>query len=287
MASSPDIKVFSYLDYRQYLKDLFHAEKDRKKFFSYSYFAKISGFGSTGYLKMIMDGQRNISLKSVIKISQAFKLQKKEAAYFESLVLFNQAKTDEERERYLDQLISLNPKRAKLTGITREKYEYFTKKHYAIIRELIAIPDFQEDPEWISKHLSPPITPKEAEKTIETLLNLKMIKRDKNGKLVQSEATVTPPPEVQALEVFQYHGQMLSLAKEALLKTQEQLRDISALTIPITLETLPEIKKRIQELREGIIDLVNKGDQNFDEVYQINIQCFPATKLTVKQKNKV
>lgn len=280
-----DITVYGYMDFRAYLRDRFAYEKKTKKFFSFRYFARITGFGSSGYLKMVMDGDRNLSPNTISLVSKAFKLPKKEAAYFESLVLYNQAKSDQERDLYLERLAALQPTPV-MTEVELDKYEYFTKRHFVIIREMIAVPGFIEDPAWIASKLTPPIKPKEALHALEVLLRLGLITRGQDGKLIQTNVTITTPSEIPAIEIFQYHGQMLSLAREALAKTRDDERDITALTIPIPSELLPEIKKRIQEFREGIINLVNSGGPQYHEVYQINIQCFPVSKIHEKMKDR-
>lgn len=276
-----DVTVFQYLDYREFLRARFNAEKRVKKFFSFRYFARITGFGSSGYLKMVIDGQRNLSPTAIHQIAKAFKLPRKESAYFEALVLYNQAQNDTERDLYLDRLAALRPA-AHMTELERDKYEYFTRRHFVIIREMVTVPGFEEDYDWIASRLTPPIKAKEAQHAIEVLLRLGLLQRDGDGKLQQADVTITTPGEIPALEIYQYHGQMLGLAREALVHVREAERDITGLTIPLPLALLPEVKRRIRELREGIIELVNRGNLPYHEVYQINIQCFPVSRIHEK-----
>jgi uncharacterized protein (TIGR02147 family) len=280
----PEPNIFIYTDYRVYLKDAYVYEKSLKKYFSFRYFARITGFGSSGYLKMVMDGQRNISPSSIGLFSKAFRHGKKQAAYFEALVLCNQAKTDQARDLYMERLSNLQPSRA-MTDLDRDKYEYFTQRHYVIIREMVALPDFKDDPAWIAKNLSPPMRPKSAQHALEVLERLGLIRKE-NGRWVQTDVVLSTPPEVPAIEIFQYHGQMLSLAKEALVKVSEGIRDITALTIPIQPELILEIKKKIQDFRQSIIDVVNRGSQEYHEVFQINVQMFPVTRVKTKEKGE-
>ncbi len=275
-----------YLNFREYLRDAFSAEKKAKRYFSHAYLAKVCGFGSTGYIKMVIDGQRNLSAKSIHKVAQAFGLAKKQSAYFETLVFLNQAKTESERETFRERLLALMPKRPKLAGLAKDKYDYFTKSYYAIIREMVALPNFNEDPQWIAKQISPIISPLQAQRSLKTLLDLGLIERTKTGKLVQTDKVISTPEEIQSREVFQYHSQMLDRAKEALTTIHEDLRHVTALTLPITFETLPLLKEKIQELREAVLHAVNTGDANFDEVYQLNIQCFPVTKISDRMRLK-
>lgn len=271
------INLFSYMDYRQYLKDRYIDEKAAKKHFSFRYFSRIAGFGSAGYLKMVMNGDRNLSAASINQFARALKFSKRETAYFEALVLFNQASTDQERDLYFERLSSLKPP-VKLQGIEKDQYEYFSQKYFVVIREMVALPNFKEDPKWIAKNVKPSIKPKEAAHAVEVLLRLGLLKRDDSGKLVQSDASLTTPAEVNSMEVYNFHQSMLNEAKKTMLTISPELRDITSLTIPIPKESLKEIKERIKSFREEIIDFINKGPQNYHEVYQLNAQLFPITK---------
>lgn len=270
------MEIYQYTDYRKYLQDAYQELKAKKKSFSFRSFSLVAGCGSPSYLKMVIDGKRNLSLKSLVGFNKALGHAKKEARYFEALVFFNQARGDEERKEFLDRLNALRPK-PELSGIEKYQQEYLTRSHFAVIREMIALPDFKEDYEWIAHHLRPAIKPKEAEYAIELLTKLKMIKRDPKGKLVQTEASIGTPPEVHDLDVSQYHHEMLTLAWDSFLKEPQEYRDITAVTVPIPLKMLPVIKRMLYETMRGIIDKINKGPTDYYEVYQINFQCFPMT----------
>jgi uncharacterized protein (TIGR02147 family) len=79
--------IYDYIDYRQYLHDyyLYHKTKDSE--FSYRFLAKMIGFSSPNFVKLVIDGQRNIGKESLPKIIDALGLKKKEAEYFSYLVL--------------------------------------------------------------------------------------------------------------------------------------------------------------------------------------------------------
>ncbi len=274
MSNQPDL--FSYFDYRQYLKDRYEAEKIRTKHFSFRYFARVAGLSSSGYLKMVMDGSRNLSPTSINQFSKALKFNKKQAAYFEALVLFNQAKSDRERDNYFDRLSALRPA-VQLKGLEKDQYEYFTKKHFVFLREMVALPHFQEDAAWIAKQFRPALKTKDVEHSLEVLLHLGLLGRDSNGELVHSDASITKPAEVDSVEVYNFHQDMLNEAKLAMLTAEPSRRDITSLTIPIPKKSLMEIKQRIKNFREELIDYVNKGSEEYHDVYQLNLQLFPVT----------
>ena len=92
------VDVFSYLDYRQLLQDLYADRKKTDPTLSYRSLAKKVGFNSAGFFTNILRGKRGISAQIVEKFSKFFKLKIKERQYFELLVNANQAKNATKKE---------------------------------------------------------------------------------------------------------------------------------------------------------------------------------------------
>jgi uncharacterized protein (TIGR02147 family) len=276
------IDVFNYLDYRKYLHDVYHDYKAKDAKFSFRYFSRQAGFKSSSVLKMAISGTRNLTAASAVKCAKALKLKGKELEYFESLVQFNQAKTDKEKDLYFQRLSKLKP-RVKLTGITKEQYRFFTRKHYVVIREMVALPDFHEDYAWIAKTVYPSIKVAEAKKAVQTLLDIGLLTRDKDEKLQQADASLTSPSEVESFDLFHFQRELLNNAKDALIEFAPWQRDFTTLVIPIPKYKIIDVKRMIQSFREDVMDYINKGSQDYHDVFYINVQMFPAS---VTKKNR-
>lgn len=270
------LDIYSYLDYRKFLKDYFAFQKEEHGRFSFRYFAKVCGYSSPSFLKMVMDGHRKLSVAALQKLVAGMKLKTKEANYFETLVFYNQAKSEQDREHYFNRLQALRTP-LKKKEIDKDLLEYYTKKHFVIIREMVSLPHFKEDPAWIGKQFSSHLTTKEVEHALEVLLRLGLIKRDEKEKLISVDATLATKPEIQSWEVHTFHREMLKEAIDVLMKIPPEWRDITCLTIPIPFSLLPELKTRIQNFRREIAHFINNGPQDFFDVYQLNIQFFPVT----------
>lgn len=277
------MSVFEYLDYRKFLRDFLADKKRQQGRYSLRRFCKLAGFGSSGYLTMILRGTRNLSASSVRQCIQVLELHGKEAEYFENLVFFNQARDEQQHDYYYERLSALKP-RPLLTRLETCRLEYFSQKHHVVIREMVGLPEFVEDPAWIAQKMRPPITPTEAEHSIQLLISLHLLKRDGQGKLVQSEPSVTTDPEIFSREVYDFHRDTIGAAKLALLQVPPDLRDFSALTIPINDTALPIVKRKLQEMKEELVEYLNRDDHCHGEVYQINMQCFPMTQIYGKLK---
>ena len=277
------VDIFSFTDYRKYLRTVYADFKKNKRYFSYRYFSELAGFGGKNYLQMVMDGKRNLSLDSINKFCHGLHLSKREAAYFETMVLFNQTKSEEEKDRYFAQLIQLRPK-TQIEGISEDQYEYLTNSLYVILREMSALPEFNENVEWIKKNLCHDTRPSEIKKALELLERLKLLVRDKNNTLRPSGKTLETPENAQSLEILDYHRQILNETKEALINIPYDERDINSMTIPIPRPLLPVIKDLLRKCREDIVHLVNQSSHDYYEVFQINSQFFPVTQTKAGKK---
>ena len=94
------INVYEYLDYRQFLLDWYEMMKAETTFFSYRYFAQKAGINSSGFLKLVIEGKRNLTDIIAEKFIYAIKLWGKDGDYFRSLVRYNQCRSPEEKMIY-------------------------------------------------------------------------------------------------------------------------------------------------------------------------------------------
>ena len=94
------INLFTYLDYRKFLKDWYTQAKKERSSFSFRVFSKRAGFESPNFFKLVMDGKRNLTAKSLPKFIVGLKLNKQEQEFFQSLVAYTQASTHEEKDEH-------------------------------------------------------------------------------------------------------------------------------------------------------------------------------------------
>jgi uncharacterized protein (TIGR02147 family) len=266
--------IFEYGNYREYLKDYYAYSKLKNKNFSFRVFARLAGFNSPATLKRVMEGERNLSVESIQKFAKALKLNKEETLYFRSLVLMNQAAHSDEKLRYAKEIASLGKFR-KLQPLKNLQLKFYSKWYLTIVREMVCLPDFQEDPEWIARKLHPSITKKEAASAVEELLELELIKRNGEGKLVQTDNHVSTGDEVTSAFLIQYHKEILKRAAESIDSVTREKRDISSMAIGVSKDVALKLKEMIQKFRREIVEVCSQGDR-VEVVYLFNMQLFPA-----------
>lgn len=271
------IDIFHYLDCRRFLQDYYREQKEKKgSQFSFRSFGRLAGFRSPNFLKLVMEGKRNLGREGIRGFVKALKLGRDEAAYFENLVHFNQATKHEERNDYYRRLAA-SKKYREMREIEADAFVYYSRWYYAAVREMTLLPYFKESPRWIARMLSPRITEREAATALELLQKIGFLKRE-DGRLVPSERNITTSREVLSLAVTNFHRQMMAKASESIDRTPALQRDISSLTIALSVEKFQEAKRRIQEFRRELNVLLSE-DPAPAAVYQINFQLFNLSRI--------
>jgi uncharacterized protein (TIGR02147 family) len=253
--------------------------------FSYRYFSRVAGFSSPNFLKLVAEGQRNISPKSISKFAKGLGLDQEEQEVFETLVLLGQAQTDAERNRYY---LRLRKQASAAAAIRMEEAQYRVYSlWYALpIREMLVLPDFREDPSWIGRRLRPPVRASDVKAAIDLLIEVGLAVRDSQGKLKPADPTISTGPRVRSLAVRNYHRAMLDLAAKSLDGVPLELRDITALTVNLTEAQYQEVRARIAKFRREVLEMVD-DPKHVDpsekrEVYQVGFQLFPITREDIE-----
>ena len=267
--------VLQYTNYRVYLRDYYEYKKKTTAAFSLRFFAEKAGLSSHAHLKLAIDGKRNITKNTATKLIHGLGLEDQRAAYFESLVFFNQATTDEDKKIYYAQLIKASP-RSRLHKMDKAQLRIFKEWHHSAILEMVGLKDFRPIPDQISKRLRGLITPAQVTESLNLLLELGLLVKTANG-YRQSNPLITTDDEVQDVVVKMYHNQMLSLSNKMLNDLPGAERDVSALTFGIKRSDFVNLKKHLQLMRKELLDFSAKAGEA-EEVVQINIQLFPLTR---------
>lgn len=275
-------KIFTYSNYRQYLKDAYTKRKSLDSKFSYRFIAKEAGFNSSSYFLKIIGGSRDISLDLALRLADVFKLKKQERDFFQLLVQFNQAKTHSEKSHYYEKLGVF--RRSKSKVIQQNEFEIFDKWYYVAIREMLAFHHFNGDFQSLGRKLIPSITASEASKAVNLLERLGFIRKDSQGGYQKADLVISTGTEWQAMSVAGFQLQSLELARKAFDNMPRAARDISTLTLSISKGVLEEVKERIKKCREEILEL-SRDERGADGVYQLNLQFFPLTRIESEVKS--
>jgi uncharacterized protein (TIGR02147 family) len=270
-------EIHQYLDFREYLRAYYDAAKQAVPAFSFRYFSRRAGFSSPNYLKMVMDGDRGLTEKSLNQMIKGLELDKDEARFFKALVGFNQATTVEEKNACFEQ-VAASRKFRSARRIDQSMFEYLSHWYYPAIREMAARPDFRADAGWIIANIFPPIKKSQAKEALALLFEMGLLV-ERDGAVVRGEPNLTTGHEVRSLAVGNYHRQMLSKGADSIETVPREHREVSGMTMCISGETFTEIKERIHAFRESLMELAERAEGGDpDRLYQLNLVFFPLSR---------
>lgn len=266
--------VYAYNDFRLFLKDVLTERKQASRAFSQRFLLRKLGVTSSGFLANILSGKRNLPAQYVSTLGQALGLAKKQARYFETLVAFNQAKRLPEKTRLYQDLMDLKP--TDIKRIEGRELRLFSEWYYVAIRELVCFTSVRDDYEALARKLLPPILPKEAKKAVADLLEIGLLERREDGRLVQSQKALSTGDVVRSVQAAAYQRTVFRLAAEALDKVPHDERDLSTLTLTFSAATFKKAVTEIRQLRKTLLKLALEESRP-DRVFQCNLQLFPLS----------
>ena len=273
-AACPDL--FSYLDYRRYLKDWFDWKQSRNPHFSHRVFARLAGQKNPSLLGQVIAGRRNLTARTTRAFCRAMSLDDEESSFFGMLVELDRAANNTERNRIWDR-ISASRRFQQARRIEGESFRYHSRRYFPAIRELAARPDFVADPAWIAAALRPRITAEQAADALTSLQEMGLLREDASGHLRPAEATLATPHEIRDLAAHNYHAGMLSLASEAMARFPAEERHFGALTVTVPRAMLPQLKEEIAAFQERLLHRCDSITAPGEQVMQLNIQLFPLS----------
>jgi uncharacterized protein (TIGR02147 family) len=268
--------IYSYTNYRTFLKDFFSLKKESNPHFSFQVFANKAGIKARDHILRVMNGQSNLSYEGCIKFASAMDLSEKEVDYFVNMVLFNQAKNHDEQLSYfnkMSQICNATPAQR----LRQDQYNYFAEWYYSALRSFLPLYNFNNNYGMIGKYLDPPISALQVRKAIDLLCEMGLLTVDENGNYKVAAASLTAGDEVASMAINSFHRQSLELAIRSISKTPADQRDISGVTMSVSQKGFDKIKSEIQAFRKKIMSIA-ENDTEEDRVVQFNMQLFPLSK---------
>lgn len=265
--------VFQYLDYREYLKDIYEEKKTATPFFSYRYFAIKIGINYSILIRII-NKSLHLSAKKIGGVIKACNLGEKEGQYFEVLVSFNKAKDAKSAQIYFDKLLSIQSFRQDV--LVANQFKFFKKWYFCALWTLLQTTPFTGNFKELGSKLNPELSVKETKVAIALLVSLGLVKKDAQGTYHAIHSNITTGASWHSLAIAKYQKAMIKLGYESLNRFPKKERDVSTVTINIPRDSMEEIREYVGNFRRSMIKLA-ESYQEKGSVYQMNIQLFPLT----------
>ena len=281
------VDIFQYTDFRAWLKDVFQSLKDRDPKFSHRFILLRLDVKSSGWLADMLGGRRLLNRTHLLGLSRILNLSPREEFYFETLADYNQAKNLLEKNRAYEKLLTFHeiPKDI----IESDRFEYFSKWYYSAVREYLLIEPFRGDFARLGRRIRPAITSAQARESIELLEKLGFIKRLASGEFRPAVEHVKKQSAFSPVHYYQYLKSQMELGLGAMERTPKEERDISAVSVTLSLDSFQSIREEIKALRQKMIQISEAENKKFwngihgdtRRVYQGVFELFPVSTTRV------
>ena len=274
--------VVEYKDYRAYVLDYYH-ERKRTSAFTWREFAKIAGFASGSYLKLVCDGKTRLREEGAKKTALAMGLLGFEYDYFVLMVRYESAKTDREKKKCFEEMQALSDAHhVKILG--SDLYTFYETWKHSVVREL-AVDMPGAKPHEIARACRLPLSAADVSSSLRFLVNSGFLTVDAKGVYHQANRSLTTGRlKVVSVAVHSLLRQMGEFALDALDKLPISERHFSGVTMGMTAESYEKVIEELSECRKRIVSIVS-ADKKVEKVCRLNMQLFPLTENLSNKKN--
>jgi len=272
------INIYDYSDYRKFLQEFYELEKSLDPTFSYRIFAAAIDMDASLLVK-ILQGKRHVSTKNIEAFVQFFRFKEGKAEYFREMVAYGKAKNDEQVRKHFETLQKMRPSSCR--ELDEARYRYFQQWFYPMIRSALDVFDYRgpEHATALGDSCIPKISANQVENAVDALLQLGLVHRRKDGRIVPTDAHLKTKEHWLSASISDYQKSIAELAHRSIAETPKEERDISTLTMALDSSQIQRIRDIIAEARRSIVNVANSmPSQICDSVYQLNFQLFPMMK---------
>jgi len=135
---------------------------------------------------------------------------------------------------------------------------------------------FEGDYTGYGKLLDPSINGKQVKEAIEALTNMKLIQKNKSGRLLPVDNAISTGNELKSIHLAKFQMVTMDFAKRAIENIPAKERDISVLSLSLSSDNFHLIKNEIQHFRKRLAKLA-VDDKSQHKLYQMNLQFFPVS----------
>lgn len=274
-----------YLDFRLYLLDYYNYRREQSKndvrVYSYGMFASAANIKSPHYLKLIIEGQRNLSDEMMLKFAKALGFNKEQTEEFKLLVAYGQSTEPSERNVYLKQLNELRVIHQLKSGEINQKiWDKFPNWIGWILYTMMDQKGVDLALSDLKLLLRGKATEDEIDEALEQLIRSGRLVRDpETQKIAKPTQFQDTTEEIPPILIRSLQSQLMYLGLEALFKESPTDREFGSLTLSLTQAEFEDLKFQLRKFRKTLYkdnSIARKQSQG-ERVYQLNLQLFPVT----------
>ena len=266
--------ILEYQDYHAFMSD-YYEERKRTSAFSWREFAKIAGFASPSYLKMVCEGKTNLSKVCMERVAHAMGLVGYEVTYFKAMVQFVNAKKDDLKKKFLEEMLAIAVAH-RVRVVDKDAFEYYDGWKNPVVRELAPMMPGAM-PGEIAKACVQEVSALEVRKSLQFLERAGFLRQVGENTYEQVEKDVVGSKEGLPLAIRSLHREMGRLAIDSLDRFGAEERNVTGMTMGINRDAYEKIVAELDSCRRRIMSIASECDE-LTQVYRLNLQLFPLSR---------
>lgn len=278
MSTPPDL--FTFLDFREYLRAWVEHRRSVDPDFSFTTFAADSGL-SRSTLPNVLRGARAPSPATLDGIGRALELTPAQRNYLGLLVELEKAPSVAARRDVMDRILAreqygqYKAMESLDDGLIELSSSWFT---HAVL-ELARTPGFRADPAWLAQTVWPPITEEQAQHALDTVVGLGLVTLDEEGGGELAVMRLATQPTTQVEASYAFFEQCLPDVLRHIRQIDPEHRHLAGGSFLIPSRLLPEAKEIVAN---AYLQLARLADEHSGEgpqrVYLGVGQLLPITR---------
>lgn len=284
MKGPAELPIYQYSDYRTFLLD--HAQKKKlaKPRWSLGCWARQLGLKSTSSLTKVLQGKRNPGPEMTQALVLYFGFPKVEADYFRDLVELTKNAHDPHLSLLLLERMQKKHPEGSVRLLNDREFTLLSNWYGLAVRELVRAKNFQENPEEIAKRFLFRVTPAEVRRTIEILLGLGLMKRNRAGRLAVVDREIETTSDIASEAGKRHHEQTFLQISWANREMPIPEREITNTTFVMKSSNLPRAKEVLRQMKQSFVEQFE--EEGGDAVFRVQLQLLPLTQLEQSDKEK-
>ena len=154
--------------------------------------------------------------------------------------------------------------------------DYFKNWYTPVIRELICLFPFKDNYAQLAKLVIPAVSTREAREAVELLLKLKLVKKEEDGRYVQTLKSIAADNKIMHLAVRAYTESMKKNSLSAIQTFDRDKRHISTMTLGVSEQQYKALFVELEAFKERVKQIVT-GNDEATQVIELNFALFPVS----------
>lgn len=265
------IDIYEFSDFQIYLKAYYAQRKKIDTSYSFRRFSMSAGLQSANYLKLVMDGERPLTVANIHRFAKALELGFNETGYFEALILTKQSETKFERTYYQERSAEL--RKGRHAKAVRAASGTALLEDPATTAVIVCVDDIAVSAAAALIAKKSGVAQEKIAKILETLKKEKLIEVVDDKYVLGDRYIQFQDRQSKSSTQKRYIRAQLDSSKRALETRYARDAKFFCNTFTIESDALPILQERVADWIDELMQQTNS--QRPERVIQLNLQLFP------------